>query len=109
MKFEDSKQLNEIIADNVNLHTILTGENIGEFETRIGKHPGYLARICKTGAEISLLTAISIADELGTTVDGLIGETFKTTAQAVLRDRKIAKLLSQKEAIEKEIEALRTD
>jgi len=107
VSFEESKELNRVIMTSVDLYLILSNTKSGEFEKSIGKHPGYLARICNTGAEISLLTVKKIAEVLDTSIDNLMNGAYREEAEKAQIRNRISELLSQKEMIEKEIEALR--
>lgn len=107
MEFENSKAINLAIAENVRAYIDLAGIGIGEFEKSIGKNNGYISRICNTGGEISLLTALRIANILDVTLDELVTDAYQRNVNVILKQRKIAELEEKQRKIQEEINALR--
>ena len=109
MTFDKSLELNKAIVDNINAYCTLKGMKLSEFEEKVGVSRGYFNRIASTGNAIALVTAKNVADELDTTLNGIIGTGLLRQFRIAIKEKELEALNAEKAEMEKDLESLKAE
>ena len=93
--------VNKFIS-NVKALCSLGGIKVGEFEKELGLSKGYLARVSRGSGELSLKTALVIADKLGKSMDDLLTSDYGSEVTKRDLDEKIRKAREELARLEAE-------